>query len=151
GEDNTLSYEGRGVCVVIAPWNFPLAILTGMTTAALVAGNTVIMKPAEQSSAVAYWLFKAMRAAGFPDDVVPFLPGVGEDIGPKLVEHRDVAQIAFTGSKQVGLAIYASAAKTGDGQRQVKRVVCEMGGKNAIIVDDDADLDEAVAGVSKSA
>jgi RHH-type proline utilization regulon transcriptional repressor/proline dehydrogenase/delta 1-pyrroline-5-carboxylate dehydrogenase len=151
GEDNTLSYEGRGVCVVIAPWNFPLAILTGMATAALVAGNTVILKPAEQSSAIAYSLYKAMRAVGFPEDVVHFLPGVGEEIGPKLVEHRDVAQIAFTGSKNVGLAIVASAAKTVEGQRQVKRVVCEMGGKNAIIVDDDADVDEAVQGVIKSA
>lgn len=151
GEDNTLSYEGRGVCVVIAPWNFPLAILCGMATAALVAGNTVIMKPAEQSSAVAYGLFEKMKAAGFPAEVVHFLPGVGEEIGPALVEHKDVAGIAFTGSKGVGLAIVESAHKTKPGQAQVKRVVCEMGGKNAIIIDDDADLDEAVHGVLKSA
>lgn len=151
GEDNTMSYEGRGLCVVIAPWNFPLAILCGMATAALVAGNTVIMKPAEQSSAVAWGLFEKMKAVGFPMDVVHFMPGVGEEIGPALVDHIDVAQIAFTGSKGVGLAIVESAHKTRPGQAQVKRVVCEMGGKNAIIVDDDADLDEAVQGVLKSA
>jgi RHH-type proline utilization regulon transcriptional repressor/proline dehydrogenase/delta 1-pyrroline-5-carboxylate dehydrogenase len=151
GEENTLSYEGRGPCVVIAPWNFPLAILTGMTTAALVAGNTVVMKPAEQSSAIAWRLHQHMLAAGFPAEVASFLPGIGEEIGPLLVAHRDVAQIAFTGSKRVGLAIVEAAAKTQPGQRQVKRVVCEMGGKNAIVVDDDADLDEAVVGVLRSA
>jgi RHH-type transcriptional regulator, proline utilization regulon repressor / proline dehydrogenase / delta 1-pyrroline-5-carboxylate dehydrogenase len=151
GEDNTLLYEGRGVCVVIAPWNFPLAILTGMATAALVAGNTVILKPAEQSSAVAFGLYQKMMAAGFPPEVVHFLPGVGEEVGPVLVNHLDVAQIAFTGSKNVGLQIVEAAHKTQAGQAQVKRVVCEMGGKNAIIVDDDADLDEAVHGVIKSA
>src|SRR6185436_5229790 len=116
GEDNTLSYEGRGVCVVIAPWNFPLAILTGMTTAALVAGNTVVMKPAEQSSAIAYGLYEKMKEAGFPKDAFHFLPGQGEEIGPLLVEHKDVAQIAFTGSKGVGLDIVARAHKTLTGQ-----------------------------------
>jgi RHH-type proline utilization regulon transcriptional repressor/proline dehydrogenase/delta 1-pyrroline-5-carboxylate dehydrogenase len=151
GEENVLAYEGRGVCVVIAPWNFPLAILTGMATAALVAGNTVVLKPAEQSSAIAWQLHQHMLAVGFPPDVVSFLPGVGEEIGPLLVAHRDVAQVAFTGSKGVGLAIVEQAAKTVPGQRQVRRVVCEMGGKNAIVVDDDADLDEAVAGVLRSA
>jgi RHH-type proline utilization regulon transcriptional repressor/proline dehydrogenase/delta 1-pyrroline-5-carboxylate dehydrogenase len=151
GEDNTLSYEGRGVCVVIAPWNFPLAILCGMATAALVAGNTVVLKPAEQSSAIAHELYRHMMAVGFSSDVVQFLPGSGEDIGPILVDHKDVAQIAFTGSKTVGLSIVERAHKTVPGQAQVKRVVCEMGGKNAIIVDEDADLDEAVHGVSKSA
>lgn len=151
GEDNTMSYEGRGVVAVIAPWNFPLAILCGMATAALVAGNTVIMKPAEQSSAVALGLAEKMKAAGFPKDVVHFLPGLGEDVGRALVNHKGIAQIAFTGSKQVGLAIVEAAAKTQPGQTQVKRVVCEMGGKNAIVVDDDADLDEAVHGVIKSA
>ena len=151
GEDNTLSYEGRGVSVVIAPWNFPLAILCGMTTAALVAGNTIVLKPAEQSSAVAFGLAEKMKAAGFPKDVFHFLPGLGEDVGRALVAHNDVAQIAFTGSKAVGLAIVERAAQTAPGQAQVKRVVCEMGGKNAIIVDDDADLDEAVQGVLRSA
>ena len=151
GEDNTLSYEGRGVCVVIAPWNFPLAILCGMATAALVAGNTVILKPAEQSSAIAHGLYEKMKAAGFPNDVVHFLPGIGEEIGAALVQHKDIAQIAFTGSKGVGLAIIEEASRTVPGQAQVKRVICEMGGKNAIIVDDDADLDEAIHGVIKSA
>ncbi|MFZ9888998.1 MAG: proline dehydrogenase family protein, partial [Myxococcota bacterium] len=151
GEDNRSLYEGRGVCVVIAPWNFPGAILTGMATAALVAGNTVVMKPAEQASAVAFDVFQKMRSAGFPAGVIQFLPGVGEEVGPLLVNDRRVAQIAFTGSKAVGLSIVQAAAKTVPGQRQVKRVVCEMGGKNAIIVDDDADLDEAVLGVLHSA
>jgi RHH-type proline utilization regulon transcriptional repressor/proline dehydrogenase/delta 1-pyrroline-5-carboxylate dehydrogenase len=147
GEDNVLFYEGRGPCVVIAPWNFPLAILCGMTTAALVAGNPVIMKPAEQSSGVAHALYQHMIEAGFPKEVVHLLPGIGETVGAHLVAHPDVAQIAFTGSKAVGLAIQQQAALRKDGQAQVKRVVCEMGGKNATIVDDDADLDEAVAGV----
>jgi RHH-type transcriptional regulator, proline utilization regulon repressor / proline dehydrogenase / delta 1-pyrroline-5-carboxylate dehydrogenase len=151
GEDNRLSYEGRGPCVVIAPWNFPNAILTGMAAAALVAGNPVVMKPAEQASGVAFWVYQRFLRAGFPKDVVQFLPGVGEDIGPALVNDPRVAQIAFTGSKQVGLFILEAAGKTWPGQPQVKRVVCEMGGKNAIVVDDDADLDEAVLGVLESA
>jgi RHH-type proline utilization regulon transcriptional repressor/proline dehydrogenase/delta 1-pyrroline-5-carboxylate dehydrogenase len=151
GEDNVLWYEGRGPAVVIAPWNFPLAILCGMATAALVAGNTVVIKPAEQASAVAYALYERMLAVGFPPDVVQFLPGIGEDIGSYLVEHPQIAQIVFTGSKTVGLSIVEQAAKTALEQPQIKRVVCEMGGNNAIIVDDDADLDEAVAGVLHSA
>jgi RHH-type proline utilization regulon transcriptional repressor/proline dehydrogenase/delta 1-pyrroline-5-carboxylate dehydrogenase len=151
GEDNVLWYEGHGPTVVIAPWNFPLAILCGMTTAALVAGNPVIIKPAEQSSAVAYALYERLLAVGFPPEVVHFLPGIGEDIGSYLVEHPHVAQIAFTGSNHVGLAILQQAATTKPGQSQVKRVVCEMGGKNAIIIDEDADLDDAVAGVVASA
>jgi RHH-type proline utilization regulon transcriptional repressor/proline dehydrogenase/delta 1-pyrroline-5-carboxylate dehydrogenase len=151
GEANELRYEGRGPCVVIAPWNFPLAILTGMATAALVAGDPVVLKPAEQSSAVAHALFVRMLDAGIPPEVVAFLPGRGEEIGPTLVEHPAVAQIAFTGSKAVGLDVLARAARTRPGQRQLKRVVCEMGGKNAIVVDDDADLDEAVVGVLRSA
>jgi RHH-type transcriptional regulator, proline utilization regulon repressor / proline dehydrogenase / delta 1-pyrroline-5-carboxylate dehydrogenase len=151
GEDNQLIYEGRGVCAIIAPWNFPLAILCGMATAALVGGNTVILKPAEQSSAVAYGLYEKMKAVGFPVDVIQFVPGQGEDVGVALVEHIGIAQIAFTGSKQVGLAIIENAARTKPGQAQVKRVVCEMGGKNAIIIDDDADLDDAVHGVIRSA
>ncbi len=151
GESNQLYFDGRGPTLVIAPWNFPLAILCGMTTAALVAGNPVLMKPAEQSSAIAYVLFEHMMVAGFPPDVVQFLPGDGEEIGTYLVEHPQVAQIAFTGSKRVGLQIVERAAITKPAQPQVKRVVCEMGGKNAVIVDDDADLDEAVLGVMHSA
>jgi len=151
GETNDLFYEGRGVAAVIAPWNFPLAILCGMTTAALVTGNTVIMKPAGQSSATAYALFTRMMETGFPPEVVQFLPGAGESVGAALVEHPEVIQLAFTGSKAVGLSIIECAAKTAPGQRQVKRVVCEMGGKNAIIVDADADLDETISGILYSA
>jgi RHH-type proline utilization regulon transcriptional repressor/proline dehydrogenase/delta 1-pyrroline-5-carboxylate dehydrogenase len=151
GERNLLWHEGRGVAVVIAPWNFPLAILCGMASAALVAGNTVILKPAEQSSAVGHAFFEHLRAAGFPAEVVHLLPGLGEEVGAYLVEHPGVSQLAFTGSRAVGLSLVQAAAVTRPGQRQVKRVVCEMGGKNAIVVDDDADLDDAVAGVMKSA
>lgn len=151
GEDNRFFYEGRGVTLIIAPWNFPLAILCGMTTAALVAGNTVIMKPSEQSSAVAFALFEHLVASGFPSGVVQFLPGEGSIVGAHLVAHPDVVQIAFTGSREVGLSILKKAGEVAAGQDEVKHVVCEMGGKNAIIVDDDADLDQAVAGVVQSA
>lgn len=151
GEENTVLYEGRGPTAVIAPWNFPAAIFTGMSVAALVAGNPVLLKPAEQSSAIAWRIYRLMREAGVPDDVAHFLPGAGEAVGARLVDHPKVLQIAFTGSKAVGLAILALAAKVRPGQLEVKHVVCEMGGKNAIIVDEDADLDEAVSGVVKSA
>jgi len=151
GEENAYFYEPRGVAVVIAPWNFPLAILTGMATAALVAGNTVVMKPAEQSSVIAAKFMECLQAAGAPPGVVNFLPGDGEEIGPTLVQHPDVALIAFTGSLKVGLLINEQASRTPGGQSHVKRVIAEMGGKNAIIVDADADLDEAVRGVIESA
>ncbi|HSI35934.1 MAG TPA: L-glutamate gamma-semialdehyde dehydrogenase [Tepidisphaeraceae bacterium] len=147
GEDNLNLYEPRGVTVVIAPWNFPLAILTGMTVAAVVTGNTAIMKPAEQSSVIAAKLMAAFDEAGLPPGVVNYLPGVGETVGPVLVNSPDVATIVFTGSRAVGLAITEQASKTPPGQTHVKRVITEMGGKNAVIVDEDADLDEAVAGV----
>jgi RHH-type proline utilization regulon transcriptional repressor/proline dehydrogenase/delta 1-pyrroline-5-carboxylate dehydrogenase len=151
GESNLLSYEGRGLCAVIAPWNFPLAILCGMTTAALVAGNAVLLKPAEQATAIAFAFHQHALAAGIPAGVLPFLPGNGEIVGDALVRHRDVVQIAFTGSREVGTAILRQAAEIVPGQATIKRVVCEMGGKNAIIVDDDADLDAAVMGVISSA
>ncbi|MGB9625009.1 MAG: L-glutamate gamma-semialdehyde dehydrogenase, partial [Phycisphaerae bacterium] len=151
GERNEYLYEPRGVAVIIAPWNFPIAILCGMTTAALVAGNTAIMKPAEQSPVTAAKLMEVFREAEFPPGVVNYLPGVGEEIGPLLVAHRDVELIAFTGSRAVGLAIQRLAAETPTGQDHVKRVITEMGGKNAVIVDDDADLDEAIHGVIASA
>jgi RHH-type proline utilization regulon transcriptional repressor/proline dehydrogenase/delta 1-pyrroline-5-carboxylate dehydrogenase len=147
GEINTLTYEGRGVCAVIAPWNFPLAILCGMSTAALVAGNAVLLKPAEQASAIAFAFHQHALAAGIPSAIFPFLPGEGETVGEALVRHRDVDQIAFTGSREVGTGILKIAAEIAPGQSMIKRVVCEMGGKNAIIIDDDADLDEAVTGV----
>jgi len=151
GEENATFYEARGVAVVIAPWNFPLAILCGMASAALVAGNTVILKPAEQSSVVGAKLMEVFAEAGAPAGVVNYLPGVGETVGPLLVAHPDVALIAFTGSLKVALAINERAAKTPAGQAFVKKVVAEMGGKNAIIIDSDADLDEAVRGVVDSA
>jgi RHH-type proline utilization regulon transcriptional repressor/proline dehydrogenase/delta 1-pyrroline-5-carboxylate dehydrogenase len=151
GEENSYFYEGRGVCVVISPWNFPLAILCGMCSAALVAGNTVIMKPAEQTPGIAAELMDVFSAAGAPAGVINYLPGIGEEIGPVLVGHPQVSMIAFTGSQAVGLAINRLAAEVPAGACEVKRVICEMGGKNAIIVDDDADLDEAVLGVMHSA
>lgn len=151
GEENETFYEPRGVAVTIAPWNFPLAILCGMTTAALVAGNPTIMKPAEQSSVIAAKLTAVFEEAGFPPGVVQYLPGIGEEIGPALVGHPDVSIIAFTGSKGVGLSINQLAAQTPAGQDHVKRVITEMGGKNATIVDDDADLDEAVHAVAAAA
>ena len=144
-------YEPRGVTVVIAPWNFPLAILCGMTTAALATGNTVVMKPAEQSPIIGAKLMEVFVEAGIPDGVVNFLPGLGEEVGPVLVNHPDVAVIAFTGSRAVGLQIQAEAARTPAGQHHLKKVITEMGGKNAVIVDEDADLDEAVHGVVASA
>ncbi|MFQ5732961.1 MAG: L-glutamate gamma-semialdehyde dehydrogenase [Planctomycetaceae bacterium] len=151
GEENTYYYRPRGVAVVIAPWNFPLAILTGMTVAAVVTGNTVIMKPAEQSPVIAAKLMEIFQNVLLPPGVVNYLPGVGEEIGPELVGSPDVDVIAFTGSRDVGLSINRSAAETDDRQQSVKRVIAEMGGKNAVIVDDDADLDEAVFGVVHSA
>jgi RHH-type proline utilization regulon transcriptional repressor/proline dehydrogenase/delta 1-pyrroline-5-carboxylate dehydrogenase len=151
GEENDYSYRPRGVAAVIAPWNFPLAILTGMTAAALVTGNTVIIKPAEQSSVVGYKLMEILQNVGIPDGVVNFLPGVGEEVGPELIGSPDVNLIAFTGSRTVGLAINHEATKPDDRQEFVKHVIAEMGGKNAIIIDDDADLDEAVLGVAYSA
>ena len=151
GERNRLTYQARGVGVVIAPWNFPLAIPTGMVAAALVTGNAVLFKPAEQTPAIASKLAEALRAGGLPDGVLAFLPGIGETIGAYLVEHPSVSFITFTGSKAVGLAINEVAAKVLPGQRHVKRVVAEMGSKNALIVDSDADLDQAVPAVIHSA
>jgi RHH-type proline utilization regulon transcriptional repressor/proline dehydrogenase/delta 1-pyrroline-5-carboxylate dehydrogenase len=151
GEENFYFYEPRGVTVVIAPWNFPLAILCGMTTAAVVTGNTVVMKPAEQSAVVGAKLMEIFQEIELPAGVVNYLPGIGEEIGPALITSPEVAMIAFTGSKGVGLLINRQAAETPPGQDHVKRVLAEMGGKNAIIIDEDADLDEAVHGVTGSA
>ncbi|MDQ1369873.1 MAG: RHH-type transcriptional regulator, proline utilization regulon repressor / proline dehydrogenase [Acidimicrobiaceae bacterium] len=144
GEVNTLHYQPRGVAAVIAPWNFPLAIATGMVSAALVAGNAVCFKPAEQTPAIGATLVDALTAAGLPPGVLAFLPGRGEEVGARLVAHPDVSLIAFTGSKAVGLAINEAASRVVPGQRQVKRVIAEMGGKNPLIVDTDADFDQAV-------
>ncbi len=151
GEANEYRYQPRGVGVVIAPWNFPLAIPTGMVTAALVTGNTVVFKPAEQTPGIASRLVEILFEAGLPTGALAFLPGIGEEVGPGLVEHPDVAFVTFTGSKAVGLDIIRRAAEVRTGQRHVKRVVAEMGGKNAIIVDSDADLDDAVPAILQSA
>ena len=151
GELDQQWYQPRGVAVVISPWNFPLAICTGMTTAALVTGNTVIVKPAEQTPGIAKVLCEILWQAGAPRDVLQFLPGQGETVGAALVRDPRVAIIAFTGSKAVGLDIVKAAGITPDDQPFVKKVICEMGGKNAIIVDASADLDEAVLGVRQSA
>jgi RHH-type proline utilization regulon transcriptional repressor/proline dehydrogenase/delta 1-pyrroline-5-carboxylate dehydrogenase len=151
GEDNEYFYEPRGVVAVIAPWNFPMAILAGMTTAALVTGNTAVMKPAEQSAVVGAKLMEVFQEVGLPPGVVNYLPGVGEEVGSVMVHHPDVAMVAFTGSRDVGLLINRQTAEMAAGQDHVKRVLAEMGGKNAIIVDEDADLDMAVHGVVHSA
>ena len=151
GELNYYFYEPRGVCAVISPWNFPLAIPCGMLSAALVTGNCAVLKPSEQSNVIAFELSKALFDAGLPKEALAFVPGIGEEVGPALVTHPLVSTIAFTGSKQVGLEIINSAANTSSSAVHVKRVIAEMGGKNAIIVDDDADLDEAVKGVLYSA
>jgi RHH-type proline utilization regulon transcriptional repressor/proline dehydrogenase/delta 1-pyrroline-5-carboxylate dehydrogenase len=150
GEHNDYRYQARGVGVVIAPWNFPLAIPTGMVAAGLVTGNAVVFKPAEQTPGVAYRLVRILLDAGVPPGALAFLPGIGEEIGPPLVEHADVSFVTFTGSRAVGLEIVQRAAVVQPGQRHVKRVVAEMGGKNAIVVDHDADLDEAIPAIVQS-
>jgi RHH-type proline utilization regulon transcriptional repressor/proline dehydrogenase/delta 1-pyrroline-5-carboxylate dehydrogenase len=150
GETNIYFYEPRGVAAIIAPWNFPLAILTGMTAAALVAGNCVLMKPAEQSPLMAVELHNILFNAGVPDPACQLLQGGGE-LGAHLVRSSKIHLIAFTGSREVGLEILREAYTQRPGQAHVKQVVCEMGGKNALIVDNDADLDEAIVHIIDSA
>jgi RHH-type proline utilization regulon transcriptional repressor/proline dehydrogenase/delta 1-pyrroline-5-carboxylate dehydrogenase len=144
GEESYHHYWPRGVAFVIAPWNFPIAILCGMASAAVVTGNTVIMKPSEQSIVCGAMLMQVFEEAGVPPGVLNFLSGHGSVIGAHLVDHKDVDLIAFTGSRDVGLRIWQSAGVTRPGQRELKHVICEMGGKNAMIVDADADLGEAI-------
>jgi RHH-type transcriptional regulator, proline utilization regulon repressor / proline dehydrogenase / delta 1-pyrroline-5-carboxylate dehydrogenase len=151
GEVNELFYEGKGIAAVIAPWNFPLAISMGMVSAALVTGNPVVYKPSSLSSIVGYGLVEIFREAGLPPGVFNYCPGRSSVMGDYLVEHPLISVIAFTGSVDVGLRIIAKAAAVHPGQTQCKRVIAEMGGKNAIIIDDDADLDEAVPQVLYSA
>jgi RHH-type proline utilization regulon transcriptional repressor/proline dehydrogenase/delta 1-pyrroline-5-carboxylate dehydrogenase len=151
GESNEYLYRPRGPALVIAPWNFPLAILCGMTVAPLLAGNPVIMKPAEQSGAIAFRLYEFMREAGIPAEFIQFLPGPGEVVGAALVRDPRIHIINFTGSRNVGLEILKEAAVVRPGQKHLKKVVCELGGKNALIVDEDADLDEAVLSTLRSA
>jgi RHH-type proline utilization regulon transcriptional repressor/proline dehydrogenase/delta 1-pyrroline-5-carboxylate dehydrogenase len=151
GEDNLYHYRPRGISTVIAPWNFPLAISVGMISAALVAGNAVLYKPSSLSAVNGWQACRLFLDVGLPSGLLNFLPGRGDIIGDPLVEHPEVAMIAFTGSREVGLRIIEKAAQLQPGQRHVKRAITEMGGKNAIIVDSDADLDQAVAGVMQSA
>jgi RHH-type transcriptional regulator, proline utilization regulon repressor / proline dehydrogenase / delta 1-pyrroline-5-carboxylate dehydrogenase len=149
-ETNVYLYEPRGIAAIIAPWNFPLAILTGMASAALVTGNCALMKPAEQSPMMALHLLKILREAGLPEEACQLLQGGGE-LGAHLVRAAKIHLIAFTGSREVGLEILREAYTHRPGQDHVKRVICEMGGKNAVIVDNDADIDEAVVHVIDSA
>ena len=149
GELNQRLHSSRGVTAVIAPWNFPLAIPTGMVSAALVTGNPVMFKPSERSPMMGHWLTEILREAGVPEGILCCLPG-GPEIGRALVCHPEIATIAFTGSKDVGLGILKDASVLVPGQHMVKRVLAEMGGKNAIIVDETADLDDAITGVVAS-
>jgi len=151
GERNYLRYLPLGVGIVIPPWNFPLAILAGLTLASIVTGNTVVLKPSSDAPSIACKFLEAMEEAGLPPGVINFLPCPGRTVGDVLVDHPRTRFVAFTGSKEVGLHINKRAARTAPGQIGIKRVIAEMGGKNAIIVDSDANLDEAVEGVLASA
>ncbi|MDJ0678803.1 MAG: L-glutamate gamma-semialdehyde dehydrogenase [Xenococcaceae cyanobacterium MO_167.B52] len=151
GETDRYFYQPKGIAVVISPWNFPFAIATGMTVAALVTGNCTLLKPAATSSIVAAKITEILVAAGIPPGVLQFVPGKGSTVGEYLVKHKDTHVIAFTGSQEVGCRIYAEAATLQPGQKHLKKVIAEMGGKNAIIVDESADLDQAVVGVVQSA
>ncbi|MGI0487489.1 L-glutamate gamma-semialdehyde dehydrogenase [Pantanalinema rosaneae CENA516] len=151
GETNRYRYQPRGVSLVISPWNFPLAIPIGMVVASLVAGNCTLLKPAEVSSVIAAKLTEILVEAGIPAGVFQFVPGKGSTVGSHMVKHADVHMITFTGSQEVGCRIYQDAAILQPGQKHLKRVIAEMGGKNAIIVDESADLDQAVQGVVQSA
>ncbi|HYX40173.1 MAG TPA: L-glutamate gamma-semialdehyde dehydrogenase, partial [Pyrinomonadaceae bacterium] len=151
GEENELRYLPLGVGVVIPPWNFPLAIMAGMTVASFVTGNTVVLKPSSDAPVIAYKFFELLEEAGLPPGVVNFMTGSGAEVGDMVVDHARTRYVAFTGSKEVGLRINERAAKTQDGQIWIKRVIAEMGGKDAIIVDADTDLDDAATGVVQSA
>jgi 1-pyrroline-5-carboxylate dehydrogenase len=151
GEADRLIYIPLGVAAVIPPWNFPCAIMAGMTMAAIVTGNTVVMKPSHDSPAIAAKFFEVLQEAGMPDGVVNFCPGSGSTFGAGLVEHPLTRFVAFTGSKEVGLDINQRAAKPQPGQKWIKRTILEMGGKDSIIVDADANIDAAVEGVAQAA
>jgi 1-pyrroline-5-carboxylate dehydrogenase len=151
GENNRLEYIPLGVGAVIPPWNFPLAIMAGMTSAAIVTGNTVVLKPSSDAPTIAYKFFEILEEAGMPAGVVNFMTGSGAEVGDVVVDHPKTRFIAFTGSKEIGLRVNERAAKVNEGQLWIKRVVAEMGGKDAIIVADDADLEEAATGVVQAA
>jgi 1-pyrroline-5-carboxylate dehydrogenase len=151
GEQNELRYIPLGVGIVIPPWNFPLAILAGMATASIAAGNTVVLKPSSDSPVVAARFVELLEEAGLPPGVVNFLPGSGSTVGDYMVGNPRTRFVAFTGSKDVGLHINELAAKTAEGQLWIKRVIAEMGGKDTIVIDETADLDAAVEGAVVSA
>ncbi len=151
GERNALRYIPLGAGAVIPPWNFPFAIMAGMTAAAIVTGNTVVLKPSIDAPTIAAKFFSLLEEAGMPAGVVNFCPGQGPGFGSAVVAHPHTRFIAFTGSKKVGLEIHESAAKSQPGQRFIKRTILEMGGKDAIIVDADCDLESALDGVVASA
>ena len=151
GEKNELSYIPLGVGVVVPPWNFPFAILVGMSSAAIVSGNTVVLKPSSDTPMMGKVFYDIMKDAGLPDGVLNFLPGSGGEVGDNLVGHPKVRFISFTGSMEVGIHINELAAKVQPGQIWLKRVVAEMGGKDSIVVDSETNVDEAVQGVVASA
>ncbi len=151
GEESELDYVPLGVGAVIPPWNFPLAIMAGMTAASIVTGNTAVLKPSSDSPAIAYKFFEILEEAGMPAGVVNLMTGSGAEVGDVVVDHPKTRYVAFTGSREVGLRINERASKVNEGQIWIKRVVAEMGGKDAIIVADDANLDEAAMGVVQSA
>lgn len=151
GEESRYTYQPMGVGVVIAPWNFPTAILTGMSSAAIVTGNTIVMKPSEFTPVVGAVVAEIFEEAGLPDGVLNFLPGYGSEVGDYLVQDARTRFISFTGSMRTGLRINELAAKQIERQRWVKRVIAEMGGKDAMVIDDSADLDSAAADIVKSA
>lgn len=151
GEANELRYIPLGVGVVVPPWNFPLAIMAGMTTASVVTGNTVVLKPSSDAPTIAYKFFELLEEAGLPKGVVNFVTGSGGEVGDTLVDHKLTRYISFTGSKEIGLRVNERAAKTQEGQIWIKRVIAEMGGKDAIVVDKDFDLEEAATGIVQAA
>ena len=151
GEDNRFSYIPLGVGVVISPWNFAFAIMAGTAVAAAVTGNTVLLKPASNTSVIAYKFVELMEQAGLPAGVINFVPGSSRDIGDYLVDHPKTRFISFTGSRDVGVRIFERAAKVQEGQIWLKRVIAEMGGKDTIVVDNDADLELAAQSIVKSA
>ena len=151
GEESRYTYQPMGVGVVIAPWNFPTAILTGMSSAAIVTGNTVVMKPSEFTPVIGAVVAEIFEEAGLPEGVLNFLPGYGSEVGDYLVEDARTRFISFTGSMNTGLRINERAARQIENQRWVKRVIAEMGGKDAMVIDDSADLDSAAADIVKSA
>jgi len=151
GEESRYSYQAMGVGVIIAPWNFPTAILTGMSSAAIVTGNTIVMKPSEFTSVIGAVVAEIFEEAGLPEGVLNYLPGYGSEVGDYLVEDARTRFISFTGSMATGLRINELAARQIENQRWVKRVIAEMGGKDAMVIDDSADLDSAAADIVKSA